>query len=149
MRVVVDANILVGQLSRDQGRRLLKHPNLQLLITEQAWSEAWHEFPRRLQRRVAAQTFSAEAVENTLSVTQQIAEEYITRMPLEAYALYESEARLRIPDDPDDWPTVALALAANASIWTEDKDFFGCGIAVWRTPQMRAIPETEPRRVAE
>lgn len=74
MRIVVDANILVGQLSREQGRRLLGHPNLQLLITEPAWSEAWHEFPQRLQRRVAAQTFSAEAVEQTLTVSHQIAE---------------------------------------------------------------------------
>jgi len=149
MRVVVDANILVGQLTRDQGRRLLRHPSLQLLITEQAWSEVWHEFPRRLQRRVAAQTFSAEAIESTLSITHQIAEEYITRLPLEIYALCEGEARLRIPDDPDDWPTVALALATNASIWTEDKDFFGCGVAVWRTPQMRAILESAPETVAE
>ncbi len=119
MRIVVDANILVGQLSREQGRRLLKHPNLQLLITEQAWSEAWHEFPQRLQRRVAAQTFSADAIESTLTVTHQIAEASITRIPLDIYALYKNEACLCIPDDPDDWPTIALALATRSDIWTE------------------------------
>jgi len=149
MRIVVDANILVGQLSREQGRRSLRHPNLQLLITEQAWSEVWHEFPQRLQRRVAAQTFSAEAIESTLKVTHQFAEEYTTRIPLEFYVSHEDEARLRIPDDPDDWPTIALALATHSDIWTEDRHFFGCGVATWRTPQMRAILETESGALAE
>lgn len=63
--------------------------------------------------------------------------------------MYENEGRLRIPDDPDDWPTIALALATYSDIWTEDRHFFGCGIAVWRTPQMRAILGTEAGTVAE
>ncbi len=128
---------------------MLKHPNLQLLITEQAWSEAWHEFPQRLQRRIAAQTFSAEAIESTRTVIHQIAEASITRIPLEIYALYENEACLRIPDDPDDWPTIALALATRSDIWTEDGHFFDCGVAVWRTPQMSAILKTTPEIVAD
>jgi predicted nucleic acid-binding protein len=149
MRLVIDANILVGQLTRDQGRRLLRHPNLQLLITEQAWSEAWHEFPKRLQRRVAAGTFSAESVASALAVARQIADAYITSFPPAIYASNEAEARLRIPDDPDDWQTVALALATGADIWTEDKDFFGCGVATWRMPQLRAILDREPDAVAK
>ena len=45
------------------------------------------------------------------------------------------EAALRrIGDrDSDDWPIVATALALNCSIWTEDKDFFGIGIAIWKS----------------
>ena len=40
----------------------------------------------------------------------------------------------RIRDrDPDDWPVIATALAVGCPIWTEDHDFFGCGVAVWRT----------------
>ena len=27
--------------------------------------------------------------------------------------------------DPDDWPTVALAIALDAAIWTHDCDFLG------------------------
>lgn len=149
MRIVIDANILVGQLTRDQGRRLLRHPNLQLLITEQAWSAAWHEFPQRLQRRVAAGTFSAESVENTLAVARQLTDEYITSFPRAVYASSEEEARLRIPDDPDDWHSVALVLTTDADIWTEDKDFFGCGVATGRTPQLRAILNREPGGVAK
>lgn len=33
--------------------------------------------------------------------------------------------------DPDDWPIVAAALALDCPIWTEDRDFFGAGVATW------------------
>ncbi len=40
----------------------------------------------------------------------------------------------RIGDrDYDDWPIVATALALNCPIWTEDKDFFGIGVPVWKS----------------
>ena len=45
------------------------------------------------------------------------------------YGAREHDARLRIPRDPDDWPVVATALASNLPSWTEDRDFFGCGVA--------------------
>ena len=38
--------------------------------------------------------------------------------------------------DPNDWPVVATALALNSPIWTEDYDFFGCGIATWTTDRI-------------
>jgi predicted nucleic acid-binding protein len=149
MRIVVDAYILVGQLSRVQGRDLLSHGTLQLLITERAWSETWHEFPQRLQRRVAAGTFSAEAVAGTLDIARRLADANITRVTEEIYSPYKDEAHLRIPDDPNDWHTLALALVTRTDIWTEDRHFFGCGVAVWRTPQLRAMLERAPQTLAE
>jgi predicted nucleic acid-binding protein len=45
---------------------------------------------------------------------------------------FEDRARARIDSrDPNDWPVVATALLIDAPIWTEDKDFFGIGIATW------------------
>ena len=32
-----------------------------------------------------------------------------------------------------DWPILATALALDLPIWTEDRDFFGCGVATWIT----------------
>lgn len=48
------------------------------------------------------------------------------------------EAALRrISDrDADDWPIVATALALNCPIWTEDKDFFGIGIPIWKSDRV-------------
>jgi len=34
-------------------------------------------------------------------------------------------------NDPEDWPILAAALALGCPIWTEDVDFFGCGVATW------------------
>ncbi len=33
----------------------------------------------------------------------------------------------------DDWPLIALSMTLDCSIWTEDQDFFGTGVATWRT----------------
>ena len=53
------------------------------------------------------------------------------------YKQYEPRARDRIASrDPDDWPVVAVALLLNLPIWTEDKDFFGSGIATWTTDRV-------------
>jgi predicted nucleic acid-binding protein len=50
------------------------------------------------------------------------------------YSEYEAAARSRIASrDPDDWPIVATALLFDCPVWTEDQDFFGCGVATWTT----------------
>lgn len=47
------------------------------------------------------------------------------------------EARERIDKrDEDDWPVLAAALALGCPIWTEDTDFFGCGVATWTTDRV-------------
>lgn len=33
----------------------------------------------------------------------------------------------------DGWPILATALAMACPIWTEDTDFFGCGVPTWTT----------------
>jgi len=50
----------------------------------------------------------------------------------EIYGDHETEAKKRLSSrDPDDWPILASALALGCPIWTEDTDFFGCGVATW------------------
>jgi len=50
------------------------------------------------------------------------------------YSENEVAARLRIAvRDPDDWPIVATALLLDCPVWTEDRDFFGSGLATWTT----------------
>ena len=38
--------------------------------------------------------------------------------------------------DPEDWPILASALAIGCPIWTEDTDFFGCGVPTWTTSRV-------------
>jgi predicted nucleic acid-binding protein len=50
------------------------------------------------------------------------------------YLRFEAIARERMDRrDKDDWPILATALALGCPIWTEDTDFFGCGVATWST----------------
>lgn len=50
------------------------------------------------------------------------------------YETMKSAALARIgPRDPDDWPILACSLLLNCPIWTEDRDFFGTGVATWTT----------------
>jgi predicted nucleic acid-binding protein len=56
---------------------------------------------------------------------------------MNALAPFEQAARARIERrDAKDWPVIALALATGYPIWTEDQDFFGCGIAIWTTDRV-------------
>jgi len=56
---------------------------------------------------------------------------------IETYEPFEGIARERIARrDEDDWPILAAALALDCPIWTEDTDFFGCGVATWTTDRV-------------
>jgi predicted nucleic acid-binding protein len=53
------------------------------------------------------------------------------------YVAFEEDARARmVSRDEDDWPVAAVALALDSPIWTEDRDFFGVGIATWTTDRV-------------
>lgn len=38
--------------------------------------------------------------------------------------------------DPDDWPVLALALARQTPIWSQDKDFQVAGVTVYSTGEL-------------
>lgn len=52
----------------------------------------------------------------------------------DTYSAQEDSARQRIGRrDHADWPILACVMALNCPVWTEDTDFFGCGVATWTT----------------
>jgi len=134
VRLVVDANILVAELIRlSRGRELIVHPALELYVAEKAWDEACYELKRRVATMVQKGIFSQDSGQLLLDNAMTLAEAKVSLIPHEVYASRETIARARIPRDPDDWPTVALALVMSAAIWTLDKDFLGCGLPTWTT----------------
>jgi predicted nucleic acid-binding protein len=61
----------------------------------------------------------------------------VQTVEFEAYSGFEAIARQRLARrDEDDWPILAAALALGCPIWTEDTDFFGCGVATWTTDRV-------------
>ena len=58
-------------------------------------------------------------------------------MGTDIYGEFETKARERLAGrDPEDWPILASALALGCAIWTEDTDFFGCGVATWTSDRV-------------
>jgi predicted nucleic acid-binding protein len=133
LTLVVDASVLVADLLRISGRARLAHPALRLVLPEYTWGEARYELPRRIRLlETQGRLLQHEAQALTWQCFSSV-EENISVIPEAAYAPLEIEARWRIARDPHDWPTVALALAMGVGIWTEDRDFLGCGVATWST----------------
>jgi predicted nucleic acid-binding protein len=69
---------------------------------------------------------------------------YVHTVPVTMIAHLELAARKRLKDrDEDDWLYLALALLLNCPIWTEDKDFFGTGVAIWTSNRVEQFWEDE------
>jgi len=133
MNLIVDANVLVGEVLRDRGRAFLANPNLKIYAGEKIIDETRYELQRRLRIMRERGRFSEITEQQLLTAANLAINSYIEFVPESVYAHLEPEARKRIPRDPNDWETVALALALPAAIWTEDYDFFGCGCPTWTT----------------
>ncbi len=133
VRLVVDANILVGELLRERGRFLVADSRLELFSTARAWNEVQYELRKRVQLFTERRGVAPDALQDLLDLAITVAEQQVTVVGDAEYSAHEAEARRRIPRDPDDWPTVALALTLETDIWTADGDFLGCGVGTWTT----------------
>src|SRR5579871_6030046 len=100
MRLAVDANVLVGELTRPRGRMLIAHDALDLLIAEKPWSEAPHELRKRLYAREQQGRLVPGTVEDVVIAALAVMAEHIRVIEAEAYSSFEEEARERIPRDP-------------------------------------------------
>ncbi len=138
MRLVADADVLVGELLRQRGQEVVTHARLELYVAEHAWNEAHHEMQHRAEARVRRGQVDQATATALTEKAWALAEAYVTVVPAEAYAFVEERARLRIPRDPNDWPAVALVLVLDAGIWTNDGDFLGCGCPTWVTETLLA-----------
>jgi predicted nucleic acid-binding protein len=137
--MVLDANILVrGALGRRVRNLILKYAEkILFLAPDRSFAEAREHLPAVLTRRGLSPEPALASLESFKSLVQEIA--------LDSYAPYETAARQRLRGrDEEDWPVLAIALAFNCPIWTEDTDFFGTGVAVWTTDRidlyLRALP---------
>lgn len=143
MNLTIDANILVNELTREGEIRhsLLMHPALErLYIAEYTWDEASHVIDNRLRSWVRSGKLIERDADRHKMISTIFAEVRCAIVVESIYAPLKREARQRIPADPDDWHTVAVAMATKTAIWTLDqKHFFGCGMTVWNTRVLRAV----------
>ena len=136
--LILDANILVrailgqrvlGLIDQYAGRVLFFTPDV-------AYAEARRHLPTIAERRgIDPQPLLAALA---------ALEEVVTAVQAETYQVVREESldRIRVRD-PDDWPVLACALLLRQPIWTEDRDFFGTGLATWTTDRVEIYLDSE------
>jgi len=132
--LVLDANILMRAVL---GRRAAQHirgyaPTVLFLTVAEAFEDAATYLPEVLTRRGLDETATQAALQK-LDALRRV----IQVIPAALFAHLEPEARGRLQGrDQDDWSYLALALVFDCPLWTEDRDFFGCGIPLWTTDRV-------------
>jgi predicted nucleic acid-binding protein len=124
--LVVDANILIRAVLGQRVRGLIEAyaGQVSFFVPESAFKEAEEHLPA-LAARHDGDPHKVLAVLHSLAI-------FIEVLGSDVYDAFEMDARERLGNrDPQDWPILASALAFGCPIWTEDSDFFGCGVPTW------------------
>jgi len=124
--LVLDANILIRGVLGQRVRRVLElhADSVSFFVPEAAYAEAQEHLSALVVKRGGDQAKALAVLEAMAALATMVGDE--------VYGDFEAEARKRHgARDPEDWPILAAALALGCPIWTEDTDFFGCGVATW------------------
>jgi predicted nucleic acid-binding protein len=126
VRLAADANVLLSAVLGGRARLIVESPQVdEILTVEQIIAEV-EEYAGFLARKKRL------AVDLVLLAVSALP---VTVIGREAYAAAIPEAEKRIGQrDPEDIELLALALAFNVPVWSNDKDFEGTG-AAWLTTE--------------
>lgn len=125
--MIVDANVMVSALL---GRSLpllaeARDRGISLYAPVRQFIEA-----RAVIDRIAGDGNGVGAVQRLLHLVDPI--------PDEVFASNEDGARQRLHSGgQSDWPVLASAMATGMDVWSNDTDFFGTGVAIWSTPNIK------------
>ena len=129
--LVVDANILIRAVLGNRVREMIEAyaGRASFFVPEVAYAEA-EEHLSALVIKHGGDPGKALALLRSLACLVEM-------IGSEVYGEFETEARERLGQrDPDDWPILASALALGCPVWTEDTDFFGCGVPTWTSSRV-------------
>lgn len=124
--LVLDANILVRAVLGQRVRRILEAhaDSISFFVPETAYAEAEEHLAALVLKRGGDPAKALASLKSMAALGSVVGQDL--------YCDFEAEARKRLgARDPEDWPILAAALALGCPIWTEDTDFFGCGVATW------------------
>ena len=128
--IVIDANVLMRAVLGRRVARLLEDfaPKVTFLAPDVAFNDVREHLAAVLTKRGELPALQASLDKLTaLQTVVQVVEQT-------EYEAMQTAALARVgPRDPDDWPILACALLLNCPVWTEDRDFFGTGVATWTT----------------
>lgn len=126
--LVVDANILLRAVLGVRVRKLIvRYSERVALFTPALCLRDAHTYLPRIAKQRGWDPKPPLELLQALSARIQVVNASL-------YERFEEQARRRIAGrDEQDWPVIALALALQCPVWTEDADFFGSGVATWTT----------------
>jgi predicted nucleic acid-binding protein len=133
-QLILDANILMRAVLGTRVARLIRDyaAAVDLLTVDEAFDDVAIYLPEVLAKRGGAEAEILAAITKLESLRP-----FIQTIPTTLFEPLEFQARERLKGrDEDDWPYLALALVLDCPIWTEDTDFFGCGIPIWTTDRI-------------
>lgn len=129
--IVLDANILIRAALGRRVRAMLKayEDSVAFYAPTVCFDDARRYIPQVFSSR-GDDPQSAAAVLDQISLLVQPVDEAL-------YSDFQQLAQERVAArDIEDWPVVAVALMLSVPIWTEDRDFFGSGVATWTTDRV-------------
>jgi len=129
--LVLDANILIRAVLGKRVRELLctYGASVRFYAPEPAFAEARDHLPSILEKRNIPVSEGFAVLDSLSEIVQEV--------NLDTYFAFEQAARQRLAGrDTEDWPILAAALALQCPVWTEDTDFFGTGIATWKSDRV-------------
>jgi len=132
--LVVDANILVRAVLGKRVREVIETycEKVTFFVPEAAYAEAEEHLPRLVIQRGGDPEKALALLRASTHLVELIGSD--------VYGGFEAEALQRLGQrDPEDWPILASALALRCPIWTEDSDFFGCGVATWTSNRLQVF----------
>ncbi len=139
--LVLDANILIRAVLGSRVLSLLRKyaDAVDFIAPDTAFQEAREWLPEIMDRRQMPVAPALAALDLIAGLVPSI--------ECDIYSQHEAVARQRIDKrDEGDWPVLAAALAFDCPIWTEDTDFFGCGVATWTTDRVELFLEAASER---
>ena len=137
--LVLDANILVRAALGPRARGIVERyaADMGLFVPAFCVDEAREHLPGIVRKRGWDAAPIMVALDAALEMLQVV--------DASMYADTMDEALARLGNrDPDDAHVLALALTLACPIWTEDRDFFGTGVATWTSAQVEryfALPQ--------
>ena len=129
--IVIDANILIRAVLGKKVRGTIQTfaPTTRFFTPDLCYDDAVKYLPILFAKRNLPSEDALDVLAN-LTCLIQIVDNSL-------YSLYEAEAKQRIAvRDINDWSIVAVSLMLDCPIWTEDRDFFGTGVATWTSDRI-------------
>jgi len=127
----LDANLLIRAVLGTRVRSLLEtyDQSMAFYAPDVCFEDAREYIPAVLVRRGADPQAGLIVLQQIGLLVQAV--DHALYRDFEQFALEQIARR-----DVDDWPIVATSLMLQVPVWTEDRDFFGSGLATWTTDRV-------------